>query len=532
MSAMLPGGDPAQSAAKTPPPPSAAPEKASITEENGAPEAEIVPEAVPLPDSIPTTPALPAGPETPVGPGIPIETPVVHGKAEETPVVHGEAALDTIAPRADDDVFASTTPQGSAPNTAAPHPVAERVLRNLQAPLITYKGFIPRADRASHVPTAKNAQGIYPPDAAMFVANLSDHRTEDQLEVSCHEAFDGFGPNFVTIKADGRGHPFGVVQFESIEDANNAFSSISNLILDGRKIRLERLKAERAVILSRKDGTPATEQEARGLLEQYGPIETIAADSSGRLFIKFVYYLDCRDALKGHHNATSAFILVMAPSEQPRLIPGRGGSPMVRGFNPARSAVDQKSVYVGGLGEGATKKELEDLFSEFGKVIQINIIRKTFMDNGVNIFAFIEFSSPHEADRAAQAERYLHGYKLRIEAKEYSVRRRYAAQIGAPGSVRAPEPRFVELDRGFSLAPPPMQYNYEYGMHQMTPPSHHGYGAGAYNYGQMAYTTPPNQGYMLPMGMFSPTPPQTGAQYGYPAQYYMGAIDEADENGY
>jgi len=69
----------------------------------------------------------------------------------------------------------------------------------------------------------------------------------------------------------------------------------------------------------------------------------------------------------------------MAPSEQPRIIPGPvGGSPMVRGYNPARSSVDMKSVYVGGLGEGVTKKELEDLFSEFGKVIQINIIRKTF----------------------------------------------------------------------------------------------------------------------------------------------------------
>jgi len=85
---------------------------------------------------------------------------------------------------------------------------------------------------------------------------------------------------------------------QNIEDANNAFSSISNLMIDGRKIRLERLKAERAVILSRKDGTPVTEQEARGLLEQYGPIETIVPDPSGRLFVKFVYYLDCRDALK------------------------------------------------------------------------------------------------------------------------------------------------------------------------------------------------------------------------------------------
>ena len=49
MSAVLRGSDSAQSAAKTPSPPSAAPDKASITEEMGAPEAEIAPEAVALP---------------------------------------------------------------------------------------------------------------------------------------------------------------------------------------------------------------------------------------------------------------------------------------------------------------------------------------------------------------------------------------------------------------------------------------------------------------------------------------------------
>lgn len=138
--------------------------------------------------------------------------------------------MDAIAPRADDDVFVSTTPAGPPPETSAPNPVAERILRNLNAPLVSYNGLAPRADRALQVPNAKNSQGIYPPDAAIFVAkyvpqrmdwnilltvhSLSSQRTEDQLELSCHNIFDGFGPNHIAVKTDSRDHPFGIVQFE------------------------------------------------------------------------------------------------------------------------------------------------------------------------------------------------------------------------------------------------------------------------------------------------------------------------------
>lgn len=95
----------------------------------------------------------------------------------------------------------------------------------------------------------------------------------------------------------------------------------TNLVLHGRKIRLERGKAEResfspcsvvhymltmasgSVILSKKDGTAVTEAEARHLLERYGRIELCVPANSRTnnldgMFIKFAFYLDCQDALK------------------------------------------------------------------------------------------------------------------------------------------------------------------------------------------------------------------------------------------
>ncbi len=107
---------------------------------------------------------------------------------------------------------------------------------------------------------------------------------------------------------------------------------------------------------------------------------------------------------------------------------GPNGAPMVRGFTEPRSTVDTKSIFVGNLPETVTRPELNAMFSEFGRIIQVNVIRKTFSksistlftslyrlvsdlstaDGGTNVFAFIEFAYAHEADRAALAEVSIH----------------------------------------------------------------------------------------------------------------------------
>jgi hypothetical protein len=97
---------------------------------------------------------------------------------------------------------------------------------------------------------------------------------------------------------------------------------------------------------------------------------------------------------------------------------------MVRGFHAPRSTVDTKSIFVGNLPETVTRPELEKTFREFGRIIQVNVIRKNFSklistlstslywlisdlstaDGGTNVFAFIGDTHCHEVDRAALAE--------------------------------------------------------------------------------------------------------------------------------
>ncbi|KIW94955.1 uncharacterized protein Z519_04935 [Cladophialophora bantiana CBS 173.52] len=454
-----------------------------------------------------------------------------------------------IKPSEDDDVFgtSNSVPDGKV----AMNTVARRIINNLRPPA-AYKGFTPRPDRVNQVPTAANAQGLYPPTALIFVANLSKHRSEDQLEIACHQAFDTYGPNHVKIRRDKNHHPNAFVQFQKDEDANAAVAGAYGLIIDGRKIRIEQAKAERAVIISKTDGTMVTEAETRGMLERYGPLELIAptnmanrhhGGSGNGMYVRFAYYLDCRDALKFFQNHTSGFQLYMAPSLEPRIRIGPDGGTVIGGFTNPRSAIDQKSIYVGNLPDGTTRADLEELFAEFGIVVQVNVIKKTYENEVVNNFAFIEFSTPREANRAASAERYLQGIKLRVEQKEYSARRpsRFSmvptAQIEAQnnrsthtyGDRNAGYP-VLQANMNYNVGGTPRVYDRVHGpaagvqgmpVHQMTPPAtiqynHQGipqpmYGtpqqqASAYSFGTMTPPSYSNMSHMLPAGIFSPTP--------------------------
>ncbi len=52
------------------------------------------------------------------------------------------------------------------------------------------------------------------PKVLRRVPSLSNQRTEDQLELACHEAFDTFGRCHIKIRRDKNNQPFAFVQFE------------------------------------------------------------------------------------------------------------------------------------------------------------------------------------------------------------------------------------------------------------------------------------------------------------------------------
>lgn len=202
-----------------------------------------------------------------------------------------------------------------------------------------------------------------------------------------------------------------------------------------------------AVILARIDGGSVSVEEARGLLEHFGAIEVCvptntvnAQHRAGTVYVKFAFWADGRDALRvcnsSHH------VLLMSLTEfqgfqahpeytltlsRPTAQQNRLRWPPTPAANPAtpRSPVDQRSIFIGNLPDGATREDLEALFQEFGRIMEINIIRKVFgmshnypqatrpgdtnndvyaANDAINIFGFVEFQTVHDANTVVTAD--------------------------------------------------------------------------------------------------------------------------------
>jgi len=67
------------------------------------------------------------------------------------------------------------------------------------------------------------------------------------------------------------------------------------------------------------------------------------------------------------------------------------------------------NMYIGNLSYNVTEDDLKDLFSEFGEVVNVNIIKDKFSGQSKG-FGFVEMPSNSEADKAIKA---LNGNELK-----------------------------------------------------------------------------------------------------------------------
>lgn len=74
-----------------------------------------------------------------------------------------------ITPLRDDDVFAYAPPTGPAALRGLPGHSSQSITPSFRGP-VPFGSFEPRADRVLQGPNARNAQGMFPPEALIFVA--------------------------------------------------------------------------------------------------------------------------------------------------------------------------------------------------------------------------------------------------------------------------------------------------------------------------------------------------------------------------
>ena len=168
--------------------------------------------------------------------------------------------------------------------------------------------------------------------------------------------------------------------------------------------------------MSKVSGGPISETEAREVLSRHGPIESVwlCSQTDKEMFrlpdgiwVKFVYFQDCRDAQAV--SWPSRYFSLPFPNlskifrdhpvyrlEQPPLpeeVRSRQGgrqfpslSPMQRS-SPGRmlpspqsasrrANADLCSIFVGNLPPNATESQLREMFSMFGAIAHVEIVRK------------------------------------------------------------------------------------------------------------------------------------------------------------
>ncbi|KAJ5624608.1 hypothetical protein N7510_000917 [Penicillium lagena] len=132
-----------------------------------------------------------------------------------------------------------------------------------------------RGDRVNEEPSAKNAQGLFPPDACIFVGNLSTKLSAEEQSDYLSRAFMKIGPCYVKIKQDRKkGLPGAFVQFEYVEHATTALQWDELLKLDGRWLRIERAKGRRTACLGFRSGESISNAEVDHALNGRGPVES------------------------------------------------------------------------------------------------------------------------------------------------------------------------------------------------------------------------------------------------------------------
>ncbi|KAI9824679.1 MAG: hypothetical protein M1819_000832 [Sarea resinae] len=307
--------------------------------------------------------------------------------------------------------------------------------------------FSPRENRIIGPISADNAQAVLPPDACVFVANLSSSRTDDELQESVTDAFKGFGSVYVKIRRDARMMPYAFCQYENVKDAEAAIQLGKNALIDGRRCRTEQARVNRSLYMSRVTGGPISQQEAQRALQEFGPIEKTWESSLTEkeiyqlpegIWVKFAYFQDCRDA-QSFFRENTEFRLDQPPP--PPDAPMKTNRQAITFTSPASSSVgpspnrtvfwdrqtpwkkieERCSVFVGGLNTNVTQEQLMSFFGKFGHVVTAQLISKPSLHcNGVNVFGFVEFANEDGATSAIEShdKHMMDGVRIRVERKQ------------------------------------------------------------------------------------------------------------------
>ncbi|KAM0325127.1 hypothetical protein ACHAQA_007666 [Verticillium albo-atrum] len=263
--------------------------------------------------------------------------------------------------------------------------------------------------RAQLIETRGNdAQAYYSSGFCVFVANLSQSETDEDLEAAVTNAFSKYGTVFVKIRRDNRKQmPYGFAQFTNAQHARRALIDGKGTMILGRACRTERVKGNCQFVVYRRDESVMTGAEVAGLMEIQGDVarvEPLHAQTQALTNLPETAWLvtfdrfDPRRDVVGALASHTTYICRPFAQRETRETPDRAaGSGAHRAVIVNSNDLSQRSVFIANLPPNVSELAIRGMTSDFGRILNIEIHRQTNQGRPRS-FAFVEFDQSDVPD--------------------------------------------------------------------------------------------------------------------------------------
>lgn len=362
--------------------------------------------------------------------------------------------------------------------------------------------------------------------------SLPEPKDDVALEAAIYREFLKYGKCWVKIRRDSHHMPFAFVQFTSDEEARSALENGKGAIICGRPCRTEMVKANRTFIVQKKSGVPITVEEAQDTLLPYGSLSKCELlhpqlrEPLGfppTVLVEFSMFDATRDLHTAFRHDPVYIVTAFDLKKNCAATRDSGDEAFLTACER-----DRRSVFVGDLPPLATQGDLEDLFSNAGEVLKVNVIQKPNNSGMVRTMAFIEYSQPDMPEKAISKfhSSVFKGAIIRVERK--SVKDRGPTPRSSRSQLLLRQPEDSPIARGPPKSPGiqvvstptrPTAAPTEMSPAPVPPPMYGGWGYGIPNspYAQRNY----GPGYGAHSGASGmPITPQATPQMPSPWSYY------------
>lgn len=374
------------------------------------------------------------------------------------------------------------------------------------------------------------------PALTNVLLSLPEPKDDVALEAAIYREFLQYGKCWVKIRRDSHHMPFAFVQFTSDQEARDALEKGKGAMICGRSCRTEMVKANRTFIIQKKSGSPITVREAQQVLLPYGSLSKCELlhpqlreplNFPPTVLIEFSMF----DATRDLHTAFRHDPVYTVTAFDLKKNCANTRTNNDEAFLTACER-DRRSIFVGDLPGNVTQGDLEELFSEAGEVLKVNLIQKENNSRMLRTMAFIEYSQPDMPETAVAKFHgsVFDGVIIRVERKSVKDRgptpRHSRSQLLLPQSGESPVARAPpKSPTGPQVVSTPTRPPAT--MAEMSPaPMPPMYGAWAYGMPGSPYTAQQNYAaaYGIPTSASGnmPMSPQATPQMASPWSYYSG----------